>query len=604
MRDFISETLERFKASSIGKKLFAFFMALVVCPVVALSLYLYFESVSIITSQARSINELYLDQISSLISNELNHNANVSNLLAQNDSIRETLALDPTTLSFSEEFEQIDDVMKLLSNTQVTQDVFQIRLYVNDNFRYSRRNQVLYSLHTIEEESWYQTLIEGNQRYVLLPPYQFKYTFNEEAEIVSIASLVRNRTDMNHVIGVVITDISVSQLLEIIQGSAFTKSSEILILDNLGNIVISDENVREMFSELVKDVSPDMNGETRTGIYGDYLIGTSDRIFNDWQVLSITPLSEFNKVNVDLRNSAILLVILIAILAGYFVRKLSRYYSRRISHLSRLMGKAEKGNLNVSIVVDSGDEIGMLQNSFNFMIRRLKSLVQEKYKLGQELKGVELKVLQEQINPHFLYNTLDMIYWMTMDRDNPEIADIVLKLAQFYRLSLQRGRNTVRLSDEIKQTELFIELLNLRSKKRVSLVLDLSDTAAGSEIMKLTLQPLIENAIIHGIFPSEKAEGVITVSARAESGYLHLSVHDNGVGMSAEQLRNLRQFIDVNQHKDDEDSGFGLKNTVNRLKISFGDDFYFDIESGADIGSKVSFTIPLIDRPDTERPGG
>ena len=397
---------------------------------------------------------------------------------------------------------------------------------------------------------------------------------------------------MYEISGIVMVDISVEHLSDLMQTSPLTDRSSISLLDQNGAVIIGESEISRQLADEIKKHSSNPQDTIHIYSIGDSLAGTSSDIMDGWQVLSITPLSDFNKANIDLRQNAILLIIAISIVAVFVVNRVSKYYSRRIGALADTMGEVEKGDLSVNILVDSGDEIGILQNSFNFMVRRLKTLLDETYVLGQELRGVELEVLQEQINPHFLYNTLDMIYWMAKDKNDPEIANIILKLAHFYRLSLQQGKETVTLHEEIEQARLFIELINLRNKKHIDLIIDTDDCIRNYMILKLTIQPLIENSIVHGIMPSARNQSQITIRARRDAERIRLEICDDGIGMTAVQLRSLRHFIDT-PTAFAEEGGFGLRNTINRLRMSFGDAFDFEIESAPDQGSKVTLWLPV-----------
>ena len=157
----------------------------------------------------------------------------------------------------------------------------------------------------------------------------------------------------------------------------------------------------------------------------------------------------------------IVLTIIISVIAFILSYVYAKYSTRRIKTLAKQVQRVENGDLNVSCIVDSDDEIGELQNSFNFMVRRISVLIDERYNLGKNLKDMELRALQAQINPHFLYNTLDLISWKATANGDMETVDIVVKLARFYRLSLSNGSDFLPLSDEAEHVRLFVELTNL-----------------------------------------------------------------------------------------------------------------------------------------------
>ena len=211
---------------------------------------------------------------------------------------------------------------------------------------------------------------------------------------------------------------------------------------------------------------------------GNAVYGLSAPIFDGWRIFTVASMGNLLSPVSDLRDQMILLTVIISIIAFCLSYLYARYSTRRIKTLAEQVRRVENGDLSVSCIVDSEDEIGELQNSFNFMVRRISLLVDERYNLGKNLKDMELRALQAQINPHFLYNTLDMIAWKAMASGNQETVDIVVKLARFYRLSLSNGSDFLPLSDEVEHVRLFVELTNLCRSRNVQLNTEVSPNIA------------------------------------------------------------------------------------------------------------------------------
>ncbi|MEE0806407.1 MAG: sensor histidine kinase, partial [Acutalibacteraceae bacterium] len=260
-------------------------------------------------------------------------------------------------------------------------------------------------------------------------------------------------------------------------------------------------------------------------------------------------------------------------------------------HLQVATKKITDGNLDFEMPAGGEDEIGELQNSFNFMVRRISLLVDERYNLGKNLKDMELRALQAQINPHFLYNTLDMIAWKAMASGNQETVDIVVKLARFYRLSLSNGSDFLPLSDEVEHVRLFVELTNLCRSRNVQLITEVAPNIADYPIMKLILQPIVENSLFHGLYELSDRVGVIRLTAEQIGSYVQIQIADNGVGIEKSKLAELlakKERPVVNTKR----GGYGIGNILERLRIYYDDRFTFQIESAILTGTTVTIRIP------------
>ena len=215
---------------------------------------------------------------------------------------------------------------------------------------------------------------------------------------------------------------------------------------------------------------------------------------------------------------------------------LSEFFAQKVHLLLSTMQQVEKGNLSTQLRDDCPDEMGQLTNSFQHMIRELDRLVVEDYKNKIILKETQLMALQAQINPHFLYNSLDLINCTAISRNVPEISRMVNALGQFYRLSLSSGREVITLAEELRHAKLYVEIQNLRFENRVSAEWDMDPSADCCQIIKIVLQPIIENAIIHGIFEKPSKTGHLKVSIRRLDGDIRITVEDDGMGMDEETV--------------------------------------------------------------------
>ncbi|MEG0692509.1 MAG: sensor histidine kinase, partial [Oscillospiraceae bacterium] len=240
-----------------------------------------------------------------------------------------------------------------------------------------------------------------------------------------------------------------------------------------------------------------------------------------------------------------------------------------------------------------GDEIGQLMNGFNQMMGEINTLIKEKYEYGQQIKGLELKALQAQINPHFLYNSLDLINCIAIQNEVPEIIVMVNSLAKFYKLSLSRGNDVISLRDEFMHSRLYIQIQNMRFENCIQTKWEIDETLLDFGVIKIILQPIIENAIIHGIFERQDKVGTLWISCIKEDKDIFIRVADNGVGMDAETIRN--NFTpgppgSVTETR----GGYGIRNIQDRLRLIYGESYGLSCQSTLGKGTVVTVRIPAV----------
>lgn len=269
---------------------------------------------------------------------------------------------------------------------------------------------------------------------------------------------------------------------------------------------------------------------------------------------------------------------------------IARSVSARILRLSKTVQEVQDGKLETLDEEVGQDEVGQLISNYNYMIRRIRKLLEEQYRLGQEKKGAELMALQSQINPHFLYNTLDMINWMASKNEMENIKDTVLSLARYYKLILNKGQDIITIEEEVKLCEAYIAIQQKRYRGKILFEVDVDDTVRKYLIPKITLQPLIENAIIHGIMEKSTGRGSVLISGWEEEDEIFLSVTDDGVGMNTEGKIMKKQ----------RGSNYGISNIETRLSMFFDMEKCITFESTQGIGTCVSIRIKKKSRSRSE----
>jgi len=285
----------------------------------------------------------------------------------------------------------------------------------------------------------------------------------------------------------------------------------------------------------------------------------------------------------------LLLMAIIGSLAYLLAYLFSNSITRRVNRLTLRMKNIRHGNIP-SVMEEIGtDEISVLIQSYNFMIDEMKRFSELQYKLGQDVKNAELKALQAQINPHFLYNTLELINWIALKNSVPEIADIARNLARFYKLSLSKGNDKISIKDEISHVETYVNLQNFRFKNSITLELSIDECIKQYNIPKLILQPIVENSILHGILEKIDKSGTIHISGTLQGKYMLIIIEDNGVGMDQDSITRL---LDANASK--EIQGYGIANVNERIKLYYGNECGLTFQSIQGQGTSVTVKILAI----------
>lgn len=268
-----------------------------------------------------------------------------------------------------------------------------------------------------------------------------------------------------------------------------------------------------------------------------------------------------------------------------------------IRELSQATEKISQGDFSVRVQVDTNDEVEVLADGVNIMTESIERFVSKIKEDERKMRRADLRLLQEQINPHFLYNTLDTIVWLIEGNDSDKAVNMVMSLSEFFRLVLSKGREYITIQEEEMHIRSYLEIQQVRYRDIMDYEIHIAPELYQYKILKLTLQPLVENSLYHGI-KYKRAKGTIIVTGAMSEGMIHFKVEDDGVGMNPEELDNLRKEI-VKPCKDT-GKGFGLANVNERIRMNFGAEYGMTIDSAQGKGTCVEIVIPAVSYEQTE----
>lgn len=286
-------------------------------------------------------------------------------------------------------------------------------------------------------------------------------------------------------------------------------------------------------------------------------------------------------------------LVLALILAHY----MSRSITNRISSVIHQMSKVRKGSLSPMESPVYHDEIGDLIDTYNYMTRKMDQLMADQAKAAEELRIAEFHSLQAQINPHFLYNTMDMINWLAQQGRTDDVSTAVQSLSRFYKLTLSRKQSISTIAQETEHATIYLEIQNMRYHNSISFVSDIPDELMEYQIPKLTLQPLIENAVLHGILEKDDKTGTIVLTGWIEDTSIVLLISDDGVGIPSEKLSAI---LSGNGNSTSGGTNIAVYNTHRRLQILYGPDYGLTYSSTPGSGTEVEIRIPAIRKSATE----
>ena len=280
-----------------------------------------------------------------------------------------------------------------------------------------------------------------------------------------------------------------------------------------------------------------------------------------------------------------LLLLLVIILSYYIPRSITM----PITRISRVTNQVAKGNLSVRAAAESGAEARMLSDSLNAMIDKINELLDQVTTEQIRMRKAEFELLQAQINPHFLYNTLDTIVWLAEAGDQKRVVSMVGNLSDFFRTSLNQGKDIISIREELAHVRSYLEIQQIRYQDILRYEITVPEDLYEYKIPKITIQPLVENALYHGI-KNKRGQGTITIiGERSENGFV-LYVRDNGIGMTQERLNEVRAGIQKLSYTGKEI--YGLYNVNERIRLNFGETYGISIESTYGEGTCVSISLP------------
>ncbi len=388
---------------------------------------------------------------------------------------------------------------------------------------------------------------------------------------------------------------SQEQLDEILKNNLSSNSSVAYIINDRDSMVATTDialsGTYHFGYDMVQESVMSSNNFITKNILGEDVYAGFNRIRNtDWyMVVAIPsqPLIHKSRMIIGM----FLLIYVGCILASFLIATLlSRSLTKRLSAVVYQMTRCRLGLPEALPDSDARDEIGELVDSYNYMTHMIHDLVEEQAKAAEDMRIAEFHSLQAQMNPHFLYNTMDMINWLSQQGRSQEVTIAVQKLSRFYKLTLSRKQSLSTIQDELEHVSIYVELLNMRFADNIDFIVDMPDNLMEHAIPKLTFQPVVENSILHGIMEKEEKEGTIVLTGWEEEKGIVILISDDGVGIPPEKLENI--LAEKKIEGGSSGTNIAVYNTHRRLQLMYGPEYGLKYSSAPGKGTEVEIRMP------------
>jgi two-component system, sensor histidine kinase YesM len=588
---YLNSFIIAFNNLKLRNKLLIAFMLLIFVPIAFISILSNLKTSEIIENQIIESTRQSFEQTNTFISYRLSNVKDVSSMLYMNKDIQNILKKDMSNYSIKDQIDDYSRLQEIINSVQNSKDVFGIRIYVGNGSMYSKEGISFIDESSVKETVWYKNVLDAKGAVSWRPTYTYNDHTRGLQKLISCMRTINSEGFSGRSLGAVSVDVSEDSIYQIIKQANSTWYGELFLIDNEGNI-ISSLNREEVGTNIASEKIFEEISNLNTGYKRIVLNRKPSILFSrqleltGWQLVAIIPLNEILLPSKQVLNYLLTIIIFVTLIAVTVAFYISNGITKRIHQLISNMRKIKDENWDVYISVDSNDEIGILQKHFNYMVGHIKRLISEKYQSEIDKKSAELKALQAQINPHFLYNTLDMVNWLSYKYNAQDISSIIESLAKFFKISLSNGRDIISIKDELKHVEIYLDIQNKRFDNSIGAIFDISEEIYELATVKLILQPIVENAILHGIQEKQDKKGSIRIAGRREKDRVLLEVEDDGVGINEETLKSLL-------HKSNT-KGYGVKNVNERIKLYFGENNGLSYESEPGKGTKVTIVFPAV----------
>lgn len=562
-----------FNSMKIQNKVLSTYIFLIIAPLLCFFIVANITITQYSQKEVRYSAEQSMELTSMYINRNLYNISRLVNTVMLDDDLFETITRDYSNVDMYELYEIYNEIEFYINGMKENYDVTDVVLYVDDNFGFLGNGTFIQSLDKAKKSQWYQKYM--NDTNIALYDTEKFVVNGVEENYITVSRFFTAKNDFNKIVGAVRVFVEEKVFRKIVSNSVTTLGGVCYVVNSDGDIITASENMSSDYfismSDLEKSAQTNEWGTVK--VNGKRSVFTSKSLeYGDWKLVSVIPQSVITSDSRNLLKMMLIymgLILVAAYILAYFISKsiVSRIV-RLSDHMLLNDGSGIEELALSGLTNETNDEIDILIKNYNEMLKKIEEYTLLQYENGKKIKSAELKLLQEQINPHFLYNVLDLVNWMAIKSKNKDIEKIVYYVAQFYKIGLNSGNETIKLSQELEHVKYYVKIQKIRFKNIKGLTINVPKEIENCVILKTIFQPLVENSINHGL-RDEYVEGEITISAEYDENSITFLVQDNGKGISDEIIRQIKN----GSYKSSSGSAFGLRNLNERIKIFYGNEY-------------------------------
>ncbi|MEN6313140.1 MAG: sensor histidine kinase [Clostridiaceae bacterium] len=567
------------------------YLLLIFVILVIVSAFFYYNSVNLSIDKTNKYTYSILNELNNQITIRVQNIIDASFNFANNTELKYYLR-NYKNADALQQLQYESEIKKIIDNYWMLRpEILNINVFAKNKKYWGGFDNGVYPLEKVEGMEWFKTL--GDRKGVLVDTHiQGLETSIKKLNVIT--ALVRIQSDLGDDLGIISVDLSedyyYNKLLAVNKAS---NNSKIFIINGQG-MAISNENKAELGKKGGEEVylSNARTGNSNSGGYQQIRINGKKMllIYTDlskinWRIVELIPMSELYIGLERIQLTVLIIAVICILLAVPLALYLSGFITGPIARLAKVMKQFMGEESKDKIQTDFSNEIGELYKNYNHMVDKISFLLDDIRQSDEIQRQTEIKLLQAQINPHFLYNTLDSINWAALNLNVPEISKMVTMLSRFFRLSLSKGSFMCTVRDEVEHARYYMEIQKVCHQNEFDYCIDVEQDAIDCQIPKIILQPLIENSIIHG-FERKTAGGIIRISIYVDGKALCLSVIDNGKGIRKENIPDILS-------KESKKGGYGVKNVHERIQYTCGKEYGLSYVAGEPPGTHVKIVLPV-----------
>lgn len=486
---------------------------------------------------------------------------------------------------------QLGDLYLKTFHTTPTVDFVRFQIYYADGELMDSSDEKFISApDEILKQAWFENTIDQNGKVHFSGPISHSPT---DSALYALSIVIRDFVNESSFI-VVKAEYDNELFEKMAQDEQISEHSQILIMNEWNEIVYNSKP--QLTNVLSEQLFEQINIGSTSSWYGEeernFFVYTKSE-YSDWKTVIVMPESEIIGPLSNIKT----MTMTVAIIAFLFTSLLSLLFGRRITrpilNLHKSVNRMKREDFSERVAVEHNDEIGRIAVNFNYMQEELQKLIESKYVNQIKLQQMELAMLYSQINPHFLYNTLDSIKAMSDYYGVSQIGDMSQALADMFRYNIKNHKEMVTVHDELEQIRAYIRIQALRFEERLHYIENVPEQVKALPILKMTLQPIVENSIFYAV-ESKRGQGKIQLTIQEQNGFIEILIEDNGIGIESANIALLMKHIStpVNQTQNDTNR-VGLRNVYARHKIKWGDRFSLHIQSEVHTNTIIKLTYPI-----------